>query len=66
VLLTLQDGNEELLRIAGAVAVGELDHATAELLVAAVKAFCDGMAGVKTEQEIAQFDELKTKAGVDK
>ena len=36
-LATLQDGNEELLRIAGAVAVGELDHGTADLLVGSIR-----------------------------
>jgi hypothetical protein len=60
---TLEDASEELLRIAGVVAIGGLDHATGEFLVTTIRAFVETLTGVKTEKEIALVDALKPGSG---
>jgi hypothetical protein len=58
-LTTLEDAGAETLRVAVAVASGELDHDTGQFLVAAIRAFVETLAGVKTEKEIAAADALR-------
>jgi hypothetical protein len=62
-MATLKDASEELLRIAGAVAAGELDHGTGQFLITIIKAFAETLTGVKTEREIAIADGLKPGGG---
>jgi hypothetical protein len=57
-LATLGEASEEILRVAGVVAAGELDHDTGQLIINAVKVFAETLAGVKTEREIAAGNAL--------
>jgi len=56
---TLEEAGAETLRIAGAVAAGELDHDTGEFLIAAIKTYVETLTGIKLEREIAAVDALK-------
>jgi hypothetical protein len=60
---TMEEASAETNRIAEAVAIGELDHATGEFLLAALRTFVETLAGVKTEREIAAIDALKPGGG---
>jgi hypothetical protein len=58
-LTTLEEAGAETLRIAGAVATGELDHDTGEFLIAAIKSYVETLTGIKLEKEIAATDALR-------
>jgi hypothetical protein len=59
-MATLKEASEEMLRVAGVVAAGELDHDTGQFLIAAIKAFVETLTGVKIEKEIDAGDALAT------
>ncbi|HZZ23594.1 MAG TPA: hypothetical protein VFE60_13930 [Roseiarcus sp.] len=60
---TMEEAGAETLRIADAVALGQLDHDSGQFLIAALKTFVETLAGVKIEKEIAAADALKAEDG---
>jgi hypothetical protein len=62
-IATLKEASEEMLRIAGVVAAGALDHDTGQFLIATIKAFAETLTVVKTEREITLTDALKSGGG---
>ena len=60
---TIEEARIETLRVAEAVAAGELDHDTGQFLIAALKAHVEILAGAKLEKEIAAADALKAGDG---
>jgi hypothetical protein len=60
---TLEEAAAETLRIADAVARGELDHDTATILTASLKAFCETMVAARTVEEEGRVKALEGEGG---